>query len=626
MHKRVLIANRGEIAIRVAKAASALGMESVGVYAPADSLSLHTRFTTEARRIGHDDGDPLSAYLDVEGIVDAAVESGCDCVHPGYGFLSENSRMAKLTADAGLTFVGPSADVLALFGDKVRARELARAEGIPVIAGSDAPLATPGAAAELAQRLGYPVMLKACAGGGGRGMRSVESDADIEASFESCRREAESAFGDGRIFVERLLGRPRHIEVQVIADTDGNVVHLYERDCSIQRRNQKVIEVAPAPALVNSLREKLLADAVRLAEAAGYVNAGTVEFLVVPETGEYYFIECNPRIQVEHTVTELVTGIDLVEAQFQIAAGKSLHALGIGDQQSVGATRGFAVQARVVLQGAGTISAYKEPSGPGVRVDACGYAGYAPPPQFDPLLAKVIGTSNSSASFESAVDRTLRALEEFQIAGLPTNLAELRGILSHAEVRGGDARTCLLSRETRIAPPDANESDAVALLDRQATLHRGTATNAATDRPGLAVAAGQRAIECPIAGTVVECPAAPGNRVAPGDTLLVVSAMKMETVVFGAMRWRDRRRRTPVCGGKRCRRPGRRCDFPRCGNSQSRHGGYGRWHLGTVAERHRCHAGPGTQTSRSRLQRPRRREATQPRKTDLPRTHRSAAG
>ena len=294
LHKRVLIANRGEIAIRVAKAASALGMESVGVYAPADSLSLHARFTTEARRIGHDDGDPLAAYLDAQAIVNAAVESGCDCIHPGYGFLSENPRMAELTADAGLGFIGPSPGVLALFGDKVRARELARDQGIPVIAGSDAPLAAPGAAAELAEGLGYPVMLKACAGGGGRGMRSVDSADDIEAAFESCRREAESAFGDGRLFVERLLSRPRHIEVQVLADTGGNVVHLHERDCSIQRRNQKVIEVAPAPALDDSLRNKLLGDAVRLVRAAGYVNAGTVEFLVVPETGEYYFIECNP--------------------------------------------------------------------------------------------------------------------------------------------------------------------------------------------------------------------------------------------------------------------------------------------------------------------------------------------
>ena len=533
MHKRVLIANRGEIASRVAKAASALGMESLSVYAPADSLSLHTRFTTEARRIGHDDGDPLSAYLDAEALVDTAVASGCDCVHPGYGFLSENPHLAQLCADAGLQFIGPSPEVLALFGDKVRARELARAQGVPVIAGSDAPLATPKAAAELAQILGYPVMLKASAGGGGRGMRAVETEADVQAAFKSCQREAQVAFGDGRLFMERLLRRPRHIEVQVLADTGGNVVHLHERDCSVQRRNQKVIEVAPAAALAEATRNKLLADAIRLARAAHYVNAGTVEFLVVPETGEYYFIECNPRIQVEHTVTEQVTGIDIVEAQFRIAAGASLHELGIGDQKAVGTPRGFAVQARVVARGGGAISAYKEPSGPGVRVDACGYAGYAPPPQFDPLLAKVIGASNSSASFESAVDRTLRALEEFHISGLPTNVAELRGILSHPEVRGGDARTSLLAEAPAIAPPDSKPSNAISLLDRQAALRGGMAATVGTgaNKPGLAAADGQRAVECPITGIVVECRVTAGASVRLGDTLLVVSAMKMETVI-----------------------------------------------------------------------------------------------
>ena len=533
LHKRVLIANRGEIAIRIAKAASALGIESVGVYAPADSLSLHTRFTTEARRIGHDDGDPLSAYLDAEDLVTAAVASGCDCVHPGYGFLSESPHLAQLCADAGLQFIGPSAEVLALFGDKVRARELARAAGIPVISGSEAPLAMPKAGVKLASKLGYPIMLKACAGGGGRGMRAVETANDLEAAFESCQREAQAAFGDGRLFMERLLQRPRHIEVQVLADGGGNVVHLHERDCSVQRRNQKVIEVAPAESLADETRNRLLADAVRLARAADYVNAGTVEFLVVPETGEYYFIECNPRIQVEHTVTEQVTGIDIVEAQFRIAAGASLHALGIGDQKAVGSPRGFAVQARVVARGGGAITAYKEPSGPGVRVDACGYAGYAPPPQFDPLLAKVIGASNSSASFESAVDRTLRALEEFHIAGLSTNLAELRGILSHPEVRGGDARTSLLAETPSITPPDAAASNAIGLLDRQAALRGGMAAElgTGTNKPGLAAADGQRAVECPIAGTVIEFRAAADIRVATGDTLLVVSAMKMETVV-----------------------------------------------------------------------------------------------
>ena len=282
-------------------------------------------------------------------------------------------------------------------------------------------------------------------------MREVASAEEMAEAFERCRREAEAAFGNGALFAEKLIARPRHIEVQILADSLGNVIHLHERDCSIQIRNQKVVEVAPAPELETGLREKILADAIKLVQAADYANAGTVEFLVSPETGEHFFIECNPRIQVEHTVTEEVTGIDIVETQIQIASGASLASLGLGDQASVGDPRGFAVQARVVARGPGTISAYKEPSGPGVRVDACGYLGYTPPPQFDPLLAKVIGSSNSrigsadsSSSFTSAVDRTLRALGEFHLGGLPTNLGQLRAILSHPTVRAGDARTSLL--------------------------------------------------------------------------------------------------------------------------------------------------------------------------------------
>ena len=236
------------------------------------------------------------------------------------------------------------------------------------------------------------------------------------------------------MFVEKLVARPRHIEVQVLGDSAGNVVHLHERDCSVQLRNQKVIEIAPAPGLDPALRDRILAAAIRLAKAARYANAGTVEFLVSPERGEFFFIECNPRIQVEHTITEQVTGVDLVEAQFRIAAGASLESLGMADQRAVGQPRGFAVQSRIVAQGVGTLTAYKEPSGPGVRVDACGYLGYTPPPQFDPLFAKLIGQSNSSGTFESAVDRSLRALTEFHIGGLPTNVAQLRAILSDAVV------------------------------------------------------------------------------------------------------------------------------------------------------------------------------------------------
>ena len=554
--KRVLISNRGEIAIRIAKAAAALGVESVGVYAPVDSLSLHTRFTTETREIGGQQertGDSVSSYLDAEALVQTAKASGCDCVHPGYGFLSENAAFAEMCASEGLIFIGPPPAVLTLFGDKIRARELAQSLGVPVVSGSDKPLTSASEAQELARDLGYPVMLKASAGGGGRGMRAVEKDDDMTEAYERCHSEAQAAFGDGSVFMEKLIARPRHIEVQILADSRGNVIHLHERDCSVQLRNQKVVEVAPAPALDDALRERILADGIKLARAAEYVNAGTVEFLVSPETGEHFFIECNPRIQVEHTVTEQVTGIDMVEAQFHIASGATLASLGIGDQDAVGAPRGFAVQARVVAQGGGTITAYKEPSGPGVRVDACGYLGYVPQPQFDPLLAKVICSSSAlhtheegaagASSFASAVERTLRALDEFHIAGLPTNLPQLRAILSHPGVRAGDARTSLLAEEPEILRASASVSPgnggALALLERQATIigvntragAMGPAAAPESSMPPLEVGADQRGVECPMDGAVVELGVRVGATVAAGDTVMVISAMKMETVV-----------------------------------------------------------------------------------------------
>lgn len=548
--KRVLIANRGEIAIRVAKAASALGMDSVGVYAAVDSLSLHTRFTTEAHEIGGpggSEGDSVRAYLDAEALVETAKASGCDCVHPGYGFLSESAAFAELCASEGLTFVGPPPAALTLFGDKIRARSLAQSLAIPVIAGSDEALTSPSEAAELARDHGYPVMLKACAGGGGRGMRVVLGAEEMAEAFERCRSEAEAAFGDGALFLEKLIPRPRHIEVQILADSHGNVIHLHERDCSVQLRNQKVVEVAPAPALDETLRQTIHADALKLAQAGEFVNAGTVEFLVSPETGEHFFIECNARIQVEHTVTEQVTGVDIVEAQFRIASGATLASLGLGEQQSVGVPRGFAVQARVVALGGGTITAYKEPSGPGVRVDACAYLGYSPPSQFDPLLAKVICLSSSSASFASAVERTLRALDEFHITGLPTNLPQLRAILAHPTVRAGDARTSLLAEESEImgASPSSSSGSGngstLAFLEEQATtlvvetgIGAGTVSSSSSPEspiPKLEAATGQRAVECPIAGSVVELRVSQGDAVAVGDTVLVVRAMKMETMV-----------------------------------------------------------------------------------------------
>jgi acetyl/propionyl-CoA carboxylase alpha subunit/acetyl-CoA carboxylase carboxyltransferase component len=538
--KRVLIANRGEIAVRVAKAAAALDVESVAVYAPVDASSLHTRFANEAHEIGRRDGrggQSVEAYLDAESLVRVAKSTGCDCVHPGYGFLSENARFADVCAAEGLVFIGPPPAVLALFGDKVRARSLAHSLGIPVVPGSAEPLVSAADAAELAREIGYPVVLKASAGGGGRGMRVVETAQAIDEAYSRCRSEAQAAFGNGSLFLERLVRRPRHIEVQILADAGGNVVHLHDRDCSVQLRHQKVVEIAPAPGLDPRLRERILADAIRLMRAAEYRNAGTVEFLVSPESGEYFFIECNPRIQVEHTVTEQVTGIDLVETQFHIASGRSLAELGLADERAIGRPRGFAVEARVTARGTGMITAYKEPSGPGVRVDSCAYVGYAPPPHFDPLFAKVIGSSGSAASLASAVDRTLRALAEFHVAELPTNLAELRAILSHADVRSGDARTTLLEEAPEIfgaaAALSTVDGGPVGLLQEQSDRLRG---RAAPLRPpstsvSLEVRPGEQTIESPVDGSVVEARARAGESVSAGDVLFVLSAMKMETLL-----------------------------------------------------------------------------------------------
>ena len=541
MFKRVLIANRGEIAIRIARAAQALGVEQVSVYAPADALSLHARVATQSRAIGANApaNDPVRAYLDIEGLIQAAKETGCDAVHPGYGFLSENATFARRCAEEGITFIGPRPETLALFGDKTKARELARSLDIPIVKGSRQALATAEEARAVADELGYPVMLKAAAGGGGRGMRAVDNGDDLAAAFARCQSEALSAFGDGAVFIEQLVSRPRHIEVQILADASGHVVHLYERDCSVQLRNQKVIEIAPAPGLEPGLRARIQADAIKLAKASNYVNAGTVEFLVNPERGEHYFIECNPRIQVEHTVTEQVTGIDLVEAQFHIAAGASLADLGLGDQASVPPTRGFAVQARITASGAGVLTGYKEPAGPGVRVDSCGYLGLAPPPQFDPMFAKLICGSNSTHSYASALEHTLRALDEFHIAGLPTNLQQLRAILANPAVRAGDARTTLLAEHPEIMTPSSavpTMSGSLALFDQQSKALSGGRAPVAAAASGpsaasLPVPDGHEGMESPMGGAILEVLVKQGDTVAAGDPLMIVSAMKMETAV-----------------------------------------------------------------------------------------------
>jgi acetyl/propionyl-CoA carboxylase alpha subunit/acetyl-CoA carboxylase carboxyltransferase component len=542
LFKRVLIANRGEIAIRLARAASALGVKSVAVYDRVDALSLHTRIATEARLLEGPllhSSDPVRSYLDIDALIAIGQASGCDCVHPGYGFLSENSDFAKRCTEEGLVFIGPRPETLALFGDKTKARELARSLGIPIVPGSSGAVASAADAASVAKAIGYPVLLKAAAGGGGRGMRAIIDAGEIGAAFARCQSESQAAFGDGAVFVEKLVARPRHIEVQILADAAGNIVHLYERDCSIQLRNQKVIEIAPAPKLDPGVRQRILDDAIRLGRAAGYVNAGTVEFLVIPETNEHFFIECNPRIQVEHTVTEQVTGVDLVEAQFRIGAGESLRALGIPAQDSLDAPRSYAIQSRIVAIGAGALTGYKEPTGRGVRIDSCGYLGYAPPPQFDPMFAKLICESNSTGSFASAADRSLRSLDEFHIGGLPTNLRQLRGILSHPILRAGDARTTFLAEHIDLITSNGalnSSSGSLALLEQQAATLRGgksahAFSGAQPGAAGLPVRDGEEGVPSPMAGTVIELSAELGATVSAGATLMVISAMKMESAI-----------------------------------------------------------------------------------------------
>ncbi len=536
-HQRVLICNRGEIAIRIARAASELGMDSTAVFAPADALALHPRFATDAVEIGMGLA-PVAAYLDIEVMIDVAKRTGCDCVHPGYGFLSENPEFARRCHAAGLTFIGPSAGALELFGDKVKARDLALSLDIPVLPGSLEALSDAGEAARIADDIGYPIMLKAAAGGGGRGMRTVQTEAELAEAFERCRSEAEAAFGSGAVFLEKLVERPRHIEVQVLADHTGATVHLFERDCSVQLRNQKVIEVAPAPNLDEHLRARMHEDAIRLVQAAGYRNAGTVEFLLLPELGSYHFIECNPRLQVEHTVTEEVTGLDIVALQFHVAAGSTLRELGLGDQNSI-STHGSAIQSRVVMTSPGEISAYREPSGPGVRIDGSAYAGLAPDPSFDPLLAKLICTSR--AGFEAAAMRSRQALAAFQIAGIGTNLLQLQAILSHDQFIAGDARTTLLAEHNELNNPEpaVSESEILKVLNEQATrLTAGAAADSmrrenkqTIPRNDLPVAEGDQAVACPMQASIVEISARAGATVAAGDAVMVVSAMKMETIV-----------------------------------------------------------------------------------------------
>jgi pyruvate carboxylase len=450
--KKLLALNRGEIAIRIFRAANELGLQTVAIYSQEDRLSLHRFKADEAYLVGQGLG-PVQAYLDVHGIVALAKEKGVDAIHPGYGFLSENPELPRACAAVGITFVGPSDKMLERLGDKTAARRLAIEAGVPVLPGTEKPVESLEQARKIAPKIGFPLILKAAFGGGGRGMRIVNRADDLEARFHEATAEAHAAFGNGAVFLERYIRRARHVEVQILGDQHGNIVHLWERDCSVQRRHQKVVEVAPAIGLDDSIRGALCAAAVRLCSHAGYYSAGTVEFLVDNESGQWFFIEVNPRVQVEHTVTEVVTGVDIVRAQIQIAQGLELHGAGmsIPPQEQI-RVNGAALQCRVTtedparnfLPDYGKISTYRSPAGFGVRLDgASAYGGAVITPYYDSLLVKVTTWGNN---FKIACQRMDRVLREFRIRGVKTNIPFLENVVNHPSFQAGLVTTTFLEQ------------------------------------------------------------------------------------------------------------------------------------------------------------------------------------
>jgi acetyl/propionyl-CoA carboxylase alpha subunit/acetyl-CoA carboxylase carboxyltransferase component len=558
MFKRLLIANRGEIAIRLARTAADLDIARIMIYSQDDAASLHARAGDEALPLS---GSGPTVYLDGPQILRLALEAGCEAIHPGYGFLSENSAFARLCNNAGVVFVGPSPEALVLFGDKVQARALAKRIGAPLLPGSIG-AATLQEAERFFKSLAKDsaVMLKAIAGGGGRGMREVHALADMAAAFERCRSEAQQAFGNGELYVEQLLPHARHVEVQILGD-GTEVAHLWDRECSAQRQRQKLIETAPAFGLTAEMRAKLLDLSVALGKAVNYRGLGTIEFLIDQDAGSavpFAFIEANPRLQVEHTVTEAITGLDLVRIQLQLAAGGSLAKLGLR-QFAIPPPRGVAIQARVNLETmnadgsvhptGGTLSLYEPASGPGIRIDGFGYTGYRTSSKFDSLLAKLIAYT-SEGDFAAAARKAERALAEFRIAGVSTNISFLRALLRTPEFAAASLHTrfieehaaSLCAQAAELAPAENFERRAGArleTLDPLAVLEHGksnaeaAALAPAPRAPAADIAApdGTTGVPAPLQGTIISIAVAVGNAVREGDPLLIMESMKMEHVI-----------------------------------------------------------------------------------------------
>ena len=483
---KVLVANRGEIAVRVLRTCRELGLETVAIFSEADREAPHVRYADEAYLIG----PPPSkeSYLCAERIIEIALESGAQFIHPGYGFLAESPDFARSCAEAGLTFVGPGPEVLTLLGDKVAARQIAQRTGIPIVEGSDQAM-NDQTILEMADQIGYPVMLKAVWGGGGMGIRAANDRAELEAAIPLARREARATFGHDAVYVERLVREARHIEVQILGDSHGHVIHLGERECSIQRRQQKLIEEAPSRAVDAALRETLCHMAVEIGQTVGYVGAGTVEFLLLPD-GQFYFLEVNPRLQVEHTVTEAITGVDIVKEQLRIAAGRELRYT----QREIH-PRGWALECRILaedpwrdfLPTAGRITFLREPGGPGIRVDGGICEGLTITPLYDSLLAKLIAWGETRAV---AIVRMRRALDEYRILGIQTNLDLHRALLNSHRFFGGQFHTNFL--EEQFSLPD--EMHAVGGTDRLAAALTAALLEYQENRPEICSTRGRPTI------------------------------------------------------------------------------------------------------------------------------------
>jgi pyruvate carboxylase subunit A len=435
--KKILVANRGEIAVRIVRACSEMGIKSVAIYTDADRRALHVKKADEAYSLG---SDPVAGYLNAHNIVNIASATGCDALHPGYGFLSENPELAEICAKRGIAFIGPSGAVIRQMGDKIQARTAMTKAGIPCTPGSEGNLASLDEAVALARNIGYPVMLKATNGGGGRGIRRCDNEAALLNNYDRVISEASKAFGKPEVFLEKCIVNPKHIEVQILADSKGNVVHLFERDCSIQRRNQKLIEIAPSPQLSKTQREHIGNLAVKAAKAVGYRNAGTVEFLLDVDN-RFYFMEMNTRLQVEHTITESITGVDIVQEQIRIAYG-----LALSYKQNEITYRGFAMEFRInaedpkndFLPSFGKITRYYSPGGPGVRMDAAIYSGYIIPPYYDSMCAKL---TVWALDWERVIERGRRALDDMEVYGVKTTIPYYQEILKHPEFRQGKFNT-----------------------------------------------------------------------------------------------------------------------------------------------------------------------------------------